>query len=226
MNNKQPLPPSNSPIDTCTVSDKVYLWIKNAIINGEFQPGERIIQETLTQQLQVSRTPVRDALQRLNTEGLVVIKPFHGAEVFELSSESLHEVYEIRTLLENYAAQKAMRLITQEELQKLEQINSQLEKCKSDMQACMAYDREFHCAICEAGRSEYIMDILKGAWDKSDPYKSIYFTLPGNSERSIIEHQEMIRCLRNKDGDSLTKAVDHHLRDVVNMISRYSKVFK
>ncbi len=78
-------PKRESPIVTETVSDKVYRHLKDAIIRGDLRRGQRIVQEQLTEELQVSRTPIRDALQRLSAEGLVVSKPFHGAVVFELS---------------------------------------------------------------------------------------------------------------------------------------------
>ena len=73
------------PIQYKTVSDSVYDWIKEAIIQGEFQPGEHLAQERITERLGVSRTPVRDAMKRLEEEGLVVVKPHCGAVVFDIS---------------------------------------------------------------------------------------------------------------------------------------------
>ena len=91
-------------IQYTTVSDSVYLWVKNAIIQGEFKPGEHIAQERLTKTLGVSRTPVRDAIKRLEAEGLLITKPHCGAVVFQLSKERLTEIYDIRILMEQYCA--------------------------------------------------------------------------------------------------------------------------
>ena len=90
MENNQPL------IQYTTVSDSVYLWIKNAIIQGDFKPGEHIAQESLTKKLGVSRTPVRDAIKRLEAEGLLITRPHCGAVVFQLDRNCLHEIYDIR----------------------------------------------------------------------------------------------------------------------------------
>ena len=89
MSEQQPL------IQYTTVSDSVYLWIKNAIIQGEFKPGEHIAQERLTKKLGVSRTPVRDAIKRLETEGLLITKPHCGAVVFQMSLSGCTNTVEI-----------------------------------------------------------------------------------------------------------------------------------
>lgn len=212
-------PPFDIGLNSLTVTDRVYKWIKDAIINGALTPGERIVQEQLTQQLRVSRTPVRDALQRLSTEGLVVIKPFYGAMVFELSDKDLSEIYELRILLEQFAAQKEINKITEAELNELEELNSLIEQNKDNVQKCMFYDREFHYSMCSVGQSNFIIEVLTSMWNRCDPYKSFYYTIEGNIDRTIAEHAEMIRCFREKDIDGLKKAIDHHLSDVVRAVS-------
>ncbi len=220
MNNFSPEQPSfDIALNSTTVSDRVYKWIKDAIISGVLAPGERIIQEQLTQQLCVSRTPVRDALQRLSTEGLVVMKPFYGAMVFELSYKDLSEIYELRILLEQFAARKAIKEISESELSGLEELNALIEQNKGNVQTCMSYDREFHSSLCSVGQSNFIIEVLTSMWNKCDPYKSFYYTINGNIDRTIAEHAEILRCLQAKDEDGLTKAIDHHLRDVVHTVS-------
>ncbi|MBE6906752.1 MAG: GntR family transcriptional regulator [Ruminococcaceae bacterium] len=215
-----------APIDSQTVSDKVYLSIKNAIINGKFKPGERIIQEDLTKQMNVSRTPVRDALQRLNSEGLVVITPFHGAMVFELSKKSLSEIYEIRAVLEDLAAQKAIERITDTEIEQLQHWNTLLQTNQADLQKCMFYDRSFHRDLCAMAHAQNIIDILQGIWDKCDPYKSIYYAQHANMERTLFEHDQIIKAFKIKDKKLLSTAIHDHLDDVVDMISHNSNILE
>lgn len=216
----------NIPIDSKTVSDRVYLLIKNAIIDGQIKPGERIVQENLTQQLNVSRTPVRDALQRLNTEGLVVITPFHGAVVFELSKKSLSELYEIRAVLEDFATQKAIDRINQADLDTLKKWNDLFKANKDNVQKCMQYDRLFHSDLCKAAHISYINDILQGIWNKCDPYKSIYYSHPSTIERTLFEHDQIIKALSSKDKILLTNAIHDHLGDVVETISHNSHILE
>ena len=211
------LPPAsrpNGPIHSLTVSDRVYLWIKNAIMNGEYKPGERIIQEALTQQLNVSRTPIRDAFQRLSSEGLIVIKPFYGAVVFELNKEDIFQLYELRILLEGFAAKKACQVITEDQIDELEEFNGFMIEHKDDVSKCMFYDQAFHYHMCCAADSEYLLDLLKGVWDKSNPYKSIYYTIDGNLEHTIRDHKEIIQCFRDGDEQRLELAIATHLKDV------------
>ncbi|MFQ8842543.1 MAG: GntR family transcriptional regulator [Clostridium fessum] len=92
-------------IQYTTVSDSVYLWVKNAIIQGEFKVRQNISpRNASTKTLGVSRTPVRDAIKRLEAEGLLITKPHCGAVVFQLSKERLTEIYDIRILMEQYCA--------------------------------------------------------------------------------------------------------------------------
>ena len=215
-----------SPIISQTVSEKVYQWIKNAIINGDLKPGERIIQENLTKHLKVSRTPVRDALQRLSAEKLVTLTPFYGAEVFALSKKSLNEIYEVRIMMEAYAAKKACDLITDNEIDELHKINNQIAKNRGSISKCMELDRRFHGLICLTAQSEYIIDVLNAAWDKSDPYKSIFYTLPGSADNAVREHSAIINSLRSRDKDALDKSIHTHLHNVVNTISLLSGAVK
>lgn len=214
----------NAPIDSQTVSDKVYLLIKNAIVDGQLKPGERIVQEKLTSQLNVSRTPVRDALQRLNTEGLVVNTPFHGAVVFELSKKSLAELYEIRAVLEDFSAQKAIDRIDQAELETLRKWNILFMESKDNILKCMQYDRSFHRDLCGAAHLNYITDILQGIWNKCDPYKSIYYNQPSTIERTYLEHDQIIKALSLKDKKLLTSTIHNHLGDVVETISHKAHI--
>ena len=110
-------------IQYTTVSDSVYLWVKNAIIQGEFKPGEHIAQARLTKTLGVSRTPVRDAIKRLEAEGLLITKPHCGAVVFQLSKERLTEIYDIRILMEQYCAARTCIRASDDDIRQLEEIS-------------------------------------------------------------------------------------------------------
>jgi DNA-binding GntR family transcriptional regulator len=208
------------PVSSNTVSEQVYNKIKTAILIGEFAPGERIIQENITQQLNVSRTPVREALQRLSSEGLVTIRPFYGAQVFNLSIQNLQEIYDIRILIECYAARKSCHLLEDADIDELEAMNNMIRDKKNSISDCMAYDRAFHQSICFASLSDYIIHILQGIWDKCDPYKSLYFTSPENLVYMIEEHDQVISSLRRRDEDAVAEAIRQHLEDVVDKISK------
>jgi len=207
------------PVRSMTVSEQVYSKIKAAILNGELSPGERIVQEDLTKQLKVSRTPVREALQRLKTEGLVTVKPFHGAMVFQVSIQELSEIYDIRIQIERYAIQKTFPLLTKEEIQELDKMNLLVRQGHPDHLALMEYDRNFHYLLCAKGVCDYILQVLNGLWNQCDPYKSLYIRNPDNVETMISEHETIVKCLKNRDFRGVDRAVTRHLDDVVDKIS-------
>ena len=208
-----------SPIVSETVSDKVYRHLKDAIIRGDLRRGQRIVQEQLTEQLQVSRTPIRDALQRLTAEGLVVSKPFHGAVVFELSESELHELYDIRILMENYACQQTLFTITDEQLEKMAALNDRIITHRSDVHECMACDSAFHMIACCSNNLHYIKPFLDSVWDKSNPYKALYYTVPRYVDETYKQHCQIVESFQKKDPAMLAQTLESHLRDVVSVVS-------
>ncbi len=212
---------NSSAIQYTTVSDSVYAWIKNAIIQGDFQPGERIPQESLTSKLGVSRTPVRDAIKRLEAEGLLIAKPHCGVVVFQLSKKHLIEIYDIRILLEQYCATRTCLKATNEELDKLEDLNMQMLECFHISKNFMRIDREFHRMLCAMSGCVKTLEILDGVWDQCDSFKSIYYSLEGKGNLTIADHSRIIRALKSRDIDEVKKTVSMHLKDVVDNVTSY-----
>lgn len=136
-------------IQYTTVSDSVYLWVKNAIIQGEFKPGEHIAQERLTKTLGVSRTPVRDAIKRLEAEGLLITKPHCGAVVFQLSKERLTEIYDIRILMEQYCAARTCIRASDDDIRQLEEISLRMLDFSNNSKEFMRWTAVSHPGICE-----------------------------------------------------------------------------
>lgn len=213
---------NNTPIiQYTTVSDSVYLWIKNAIIQGDFKPGEHIAQESLTKKLGVSRTPVRDAMKRLEAEGLVITKPHCGAVVFQLSRERLNEIYEIRILMEQYCAARSCIKATDEDISKVEEISMRMLNCSNTSKEFMQLDRQFHLCICTPSGCTNAIEILEGLWNKCDSFKSIYYSLEGRRTGTLSDHALIVRGLKKRDIEATKKAISDHLKDVVNSVEAH-----
>ena len=180
-------------IQYTTVSDSVYLWVKNAIIQGEFKPGEHIAQERLTKTLGVSRTPVRDAIKRLEAEGLLITKPHCGAVVFQLSKERLTEIYDIRILMEQYCAARTCIRASDDDIRQLEEISLKMLDFSNNSKEFMQLDRQFHTRICELSGCDDTVEILQGLWNKCDSFKSIYYSLEGRINDTLSEHAKIIQ---------------------------------
>lgn len=205
-------------ISHTTISDSVYLWIKNAIVHGEFKPGEHITQERLTEALGVSRTPIRDAMKRLETEGLLITKPHCGAIVFQPSKDRLIEVYEIRIILEQYCAVRSCLKAADEDFDILDQINLAMLEKIHDNKAFMQLDRKFHYQMCAPSGCTNTLEILDGLWDKSDSFKSIYYSLEGRPNDTLQEHARIIQCMRSRDVAGTKQSIENHLKDVVTSV--------
>lgn len=203
------------PIQYRTVSDSVYDWIKEAIIQGEFQPGEHLAQERITERLGVSRTPVRDAMKRLEAEGLVVVKPHCGAVVFDISEEQLTEIYEIRILLEQYCAEKACRLATDEQIDNVERLSLGMQEYPSNSRQFMEADRIFHRGFCSISGCTSSIEILETLWTRCDAFKAIYYSLDGKARDTLNEHAKIVQALRARDADAMKRAISDHLEDVI-----------
>ncbi len=216
MENNQPL------IQYTTVSDSVYLWIKNAIIQGDFKPGEHIAQETLTKKLGVSRTPVRDAIKRLETEGLLITKPHCGAVVFQMSRENLTEIYEIRILMEQYCAARSCIKASEEDINALESISFRMLSYPDTTKEFMQLDRQFHYRLCTPSGCNNTIEILEGLWNKCDSFKSIYYSLEGRINDTLAEHTRIVQCLKKRDTDGIKGAIAEHLKDVVNSVGTHA----
>ena len=204
-----------SPIPYKTVSDSVYEWIKEAIIRGEFRPGEHLAQERITERLGVSRTPVRDAIKRLEAEGLVIVKPRCGAEVFDISEEQLTELYEVRILLEQYCAAKGCAAVTDEQIREIEQINRNMGNLPRESIQFMDEDRRFHRACCAISGCQGTIEILEPLWTRCDAFKAIYYALEGKANDTLKEHEKIIQALRRRDAEGVKAAINNHLQDVV-----------
>lgn len=216
MENNKPL------IQYTTVSDSVYLWIKNAIIQGDFKPGEHIAQETLTKKLGVSRTPVRDAIKRLETEGLLITKPHCGAVVFQMSRENLTEIYEIRILMEQYCAARSCIKASEEDINALESISLRMLSYPDTTKEFMQLDRQFHYRLCTPSGCNNTIEILEGLWNKCDSFKSIYYSLEGRINDTLAEHTRIVQCLKKRDIDGIKGAIADHLKDVVNSVGTHA----
>lgn len=203
------------PIQYRTVSDSVYGWIKDAIVNGTFQPGEHIAQERLTELLGVSRTPVRDAMKRLEAEGLVVSKPHCGVVVFDVTEEQLMEIYEIRILLEQYCAAKACLLATDEQINQIEADNRSMQNCLNTSRQFMDGDRRFHRDFCLMSGCTSAIEILESLWTRCEAFKAIYYAVDGKADNTLEEHANIIQAFRDRDVETVKSVINCHLQDVI-----------
>jgi DNA-binding GntR family transcriptional regulator len=193
---------------------QVYRAIRDAIVGGRLRPGERIVEDRLCGELGVSRSPVREALRKLEGEGLVVILPRRGAVVTELSERDGIDLLEVREALEGLAARLAAGRITSGELEELEQICARMGKAiaSGDDAALVEENTKFHHAIIAAGRNRWIGEFMAGVRAQTRRIYRSSIELPGRGPGSLREHTELVAALRQGDPEQAEAMARLHVQ--------------
>jgi len=192
------------------LSGHVYASIKNAIITAQREPYERLIEEAIAADLGTSRTPVREALQKLEKEGLIFRRPENGFAVKGVAEEEVEDILDLQCLLEGYAGRLAASSITEDELRSLNDLISRQEDC-SDTETFIRLDGEFHDALHRAAKNARLYDLVQGLRDSIDRYRIIVFRSQARLHLSVKDHKEMVSLMKTKNGRKIEKLIRTHL---------------
>jgi DNA-binding GntR family transcriptional regulator len=198
--------------------------LRRAILNGELASGSRLVQAELAAMLDVSTTPVREALRDLATEGLVQFDPHRGAIVSELSSEDVHDIYEIRRVLEPLAMRQAVPKVSDALLARLRRLHKGMidEPHSVDW---VDRNRVFHMAVYETAASPRLAAIIRNLQDASVMYIGASLKhKPGLREEANHGHAEILEALENRDVEAAVKALDEHLRTSIDAFDAADQV--
>lgn len=195
-----------------SLNQLVYERLRNEILDGKLKPGSRIKQEELTQRLGVSRTPVREALQRLETEGLIQFVRRSSAVVSTISRRRIEEIFELRALLEGYAAQKAAQKLEATAVKKLRKLIAEMDThhSKQETERLLAKNDEFHRSICALGGNEALLEMLEQIWRDIRRLRFNYLITPVGHEASTREHEALVDALESHDKSRIGKIVNQH----------------
>src|SRR5699024_7905830 len=177
--------------------DVVFNTLRQAIITGEFAPGERLMEIALANRLGVSRTPVREAIRKLELEGLVVMIPRKGAEVAKITEKDLRDVLEVRSSLEELAAELAAERMNDEVKEKLEKALKEFEEAiESDDNAAIAdSDVDFHDVIFEATGNARLIQIINNLREQMYRYRLEYVKDTEYHTVLLNEHRELAKAM-------------------------------
>lgn len=196
-------------------AEAAYAIIRAGILSGEFERGERLREEQLASQAGVSRTPVREALRRLDAEGLVEFVPNRGARVTAWSTQELEDLYEIRAMLEGHGARLAAMRIEVEELESLEKIARRMEsvtrKAPLDVDELTALNGEFHWSIVRASRNSQLDALVRGIMDVPLVYHTFQRYSAQRLKASNSHHRELVEALRAHDGQWAEAVMRAHI---------------
>jgi DNA-binding GntR family transcriptional regulator len=191
-------------------ADFVYGSLRDAISDGRIAGGERVREEEVARNLGVSRTPVREALQRLQQRGILILGPGRGLVVAQLSHEQVVELYAMREILEGSAARFAAMQATPAEIATLYQLQEELRTADDDM-LHITLNRRFHQAIYEAAHNRYLIQTLESLNDSFALLRSSTFRLPHRTRNSDEERHCIIAAIEKRDPELAEKEAREHI---------------
>ena len=202
--------------------DVVFNTLRQAILKGELEPGERLMEIQLAERLGVSRTPIREAIRKLELEGLVAIVPNKGAYVTGISEKDIHDIYHIRSYLEGLCARWACEHITKEKLEQLEEIIylSEFHTEKGHWEQVVELDNKFHETIYEVCESKMLEHILRDFHHYVERVRRISLAQEARAKHSNTEHKAILEAIRTKDGVLAEKLAHEHIIQTIDNLNR------
>lgn len=193
--------------------DVVFQTLRQAILKGELQPGERLMEIKLAEKLGVSRTPIREAIRKLELEGLVVMIPRKGAAVANITEKDTKDVLEVRRTLEMFAVEVACDRITPEQLQALKAAAKAFEASKgsNDVIRIAENDMKFHEIIYEATQNERLVQMLNNLRENMYRYRIEYLKDPNYYDSLVREHRKILEAIETKDRENARIYMRDHI---------------
>lgn len=189
----------------------VFESMREAILSGTLEPGERLMEIQLAEEMGVSRTPVREAIRKLELENFVVMIPRKGAYVAGVSLKDVADVFEIRSALEGLAAGLAAERITDDEVEQMERaLFYRASAGEVDLEQIVQSDTDFHALVYKASRNERLIQILANLREQIQRFRTTSLAVPGRMKLAIDEHRMIVEALRNHDSEvAQTLAIAH-----------------
>ncbi len=204
--------PANSPTRSSRV-EEAYHELKRRILDNELPAGEQFLEQELAADLNMSRTPVREAMVRLAQDGLVEIRPRHGMRILPVSADDMREIYEILAVLESTAAGlAAARGLDAEEMRSLEACVAEMDDALAadDRQTWARADERFHALLTEASGNRRLARLVEGFFDQTHRVRMLTLELRPKPVRSNQDHARVVAAIKAGDADRATRAHRAH----------------
>lgn len=202
--------------------DVVFETLRRAILMGELEPGERLMELQLSEKLGVSRTPIREAIRKLELEGLVTMIPRKGAAVAQITEQDLQDVLEVRASLEELAVELACKRISEEELARL---HTCLEEFRHVLQSkevtkIAEKDVEFHDIIIHSTGNRRLVQMLNNLREQMYRYRVEYLKHSTHYPQLIQEHEDILRSLQHRKEEEARQAIHRHIINQVYAVTK------
>lgn len=195
--------------------DVVFNTLRTAILKGELEPGERLMEKQLADKMGVSRTPIREAIRKLELEGLVVMVPRKGAEVAQITKKDIHDVLVVRAALEGLAIKLACENMDAAHIEELSAIKDAFSEAakKKDVETVIAKDIEFHDFLYSVSNNEKLVSIINNLSEQIYRFRVEYIRSMDDFSGLVQEHEELVSCLADKRVDEANRLATIHIQN-------------
>ena len=211
--------------DYLPLRDVVFNTLRQAILRGEMEPGERLMEIQLADKLGVSRTPIREAIRKLELEGLVIMIPRKGAEVAHITEKDMRDVLEVRAALEELAATLACRNVTPERIEELKMANKRFEAAiiSKDVVAIVDADVNFHDIIYAMTDNQRLIQIINNLREQMYRYRLEYIKDEDKRQILIVEHEHILAAIKARNIAEAKNAAREHIDNQEITVSKNIK---
>ncbi|MBE8954500.1 MAG: GntR family transcriptional regulator [Quinella sp. 2Q5] len=187
--------------------------LRDAIRRGVLEPGERLMEVQLAEELGISRTPVREAIRKLEQEGYVIMMPRRGTYVSSMSVHDVKEIFEIRSALESLSTSLAAMRIEPDELDRLRALLGEIEGHiqRRDIDKIVETDIEFHGLLYRVSRNERLVAIIGNLKEQLARFRTLSMSYPGRLQETLQEHRAMVEAIAAGDVDAARDAAERHM---------------
>ena len=214
----------------------VYEQLRDALLTGKYPPNQKLVLKELSQELDVSPMPVREAMNHLENDGLVTKVPHQGYTVSPLSLGEMQELFELRMVLEAFALKSSVARIEEQSLQKLFDLTGEMEQYieehekktnppsshpEPEQKKFMAINREFHLTIVSAAGYTHLPAILHNIFDKSERYMNLLEFVVGLDRSDLLDHQHIVQAIQSQDTEKAEHLITKHIQRVLAELKQY-----
>lgn len=208
-----------------SLGEVVFDYLRDAIMNGDLKPDERLMENTIAEQLGVSRTPVREAMKKLEKENFITVVPRKGAYVSKVTAKDILDVLEVRRVLEGFASKLAAERMNNKEKKDLkkcyEKFNIHLEKL--NVKGMIEKDREFHDLIFSATKNNKLIDLVKSLHEQFHRFRLIYFYEYSNYGNIQERHKNILQAIEEGNSVDAKRFAEAHVEEIAKAVIEWAE---
>jgi DNA-binding GntR family transcriptional regulator len=203
----------------------VFDYLRDAIMNGDLKPGERLMENTIAEQLGVSRTPVREAIRKLDKEDFITMVPRKGAYVSTLTPKKILDVLEVRRVLEGFATELAAERMSEQEKKELRRCFEKFDKYreKENVQGMIDKDREFHDLIFQASKNDKLINLVTELHEQFHRFRLIYFHEYSSYANVQVWHERILTSIEAGNAEEAKRHAKSHVEDIEKAVVEWAR---